>query len=335
MIRPLALSLVAGLALLTASVCGADETFPVVHNEPITVRILGGKDGQPLAHYHLLLIAGYDQSDIHDQLYRQEALTDSLGRVRLSKQLANLPWIQVWVNKKPLCQASPRGASYSVELIRRDGFSAPNRCGMATVDDAPGVFNVFVKSKPNHIPVVVSTASAPAHLPVSITAPVTLPAVETPARKPVQAEVASPTPQPPAAAVAAPLPATPAPAPVEVALKAAPPVQAATPAPAVEPARDSASIPAKAEAHSPVRQVDARPATRRATPPAHRAKPVLASCQVRRPYAKAASTSARRANRPARTTSVALNATRKPKPAAGVRQAAAKPGNPKAPPRQE
>ena len=147
MLRPLALSFAAVVALLTATLNGVAETFPEAHNEPITVRILGGKNGQPLVHMHLVLLAGYDQKDMHDQLYRAEMLTDAYGHARLPKQLANLPWLQVWVTKKPLCQAKPRGDSFSVELIRRDGLSAPNRCGTATVEDVPGVFTIFVKGK--------------------------------------------------------------------------------------------------------------------------------------------------------------------------------------------
>jgi hypothetical protein len=61
--------------------------------------------------------------------------------------LANLPWLQVWVGKKSLCQTHPRNTSYSVELIRHDGLSAPNHCGTATVENKPGVFTVFVKNK--------------------------------------------------------------------------------------------------------------------------------------------------------------------------------------------
>ncbi len=147
MIRPLSLPLAAGLALVTAAASGAGESFPVVHNEPVTIRILGGKDGRPLGRLHLILIAGYDQRDLREQLYSEEVLTDAEGQARLPKQLANLPWLQVWVSKKPLCQAHPRKAGFSVELIRRDGLSAPNRCGTAAVEDAPGVFTVFVKGK--------------------------------------------------------------------------------------------------------------------------------------------------------------------------------------------
>lgn len=156
MIRPLIFSLAAGLVLTVAfpsaaaQSCqrgGSAESLPVVHHEPITIRILSGKDGLPLAHLHLILIAGYRASDLREQLFREEALTDARGQARLSSQLANLPWLQVWVDKKPLCQVHPRTASFSVERIRRDGLSAPNRCGTATVEDAPSVFTVFVKGK--------------------------------------------------------------------------------------------------------------------------------------------------------------------------------------------
>jgi len=160
MIRSLVAYLAAGIALTAAAVSGAAESFPVVHKEPIIIRILGGKDGQPVGRLHLTLIAGYDQSDMHKQLFREEVLTDENGQVRLSNQLANLPWLQVWVGKKPLCQGDPRSASYSVELIRRDGLSAPNRCGTATVENKPGVFTVFVKNKAA-TPAVAASDAAP------------------------------------------------------------------------------------------------------------------------------------------------------------------------------
>jgi len=194
--RPLALSLAAGLALAAASLSGAtqsvqtsgaDESFPVVHNEPITIRILSGKSGQPLAHLHLLLIGGYDQRDLHGQIFREEALTDALGEARLDGQLANLPWLQVWVNKKPLCQADPRQASFSVERIRRDGLSSPNRCGTAVVEDAPGLFTIFVQSKEKKAPAE-SKASTTAQTSAPDEASAAIPAAKSSARQPDGAE---------------------------------------------------------------------------------------------------------------------------------------------------
>jgi hypothetical protein len=331
MIRPLALSLAAGIALLTATLCGAAEIFPVVHNEPITVRILGGKDGQPLAHLHLVLLAGYDRSDLHGQLYRAELLTDAHGQAHLPMQLANLPWLQVWVAKKPLCQVKPRGDSFSVELIRRDGVSAPNLCGTATVEDAPGVFTVFVKSKERNAPAETLVTRAEAPVAVAIAQP----AVVAPARKPDEAETHPATAQIPAFAVAAALPVAPAPVPAEKVLKSGEParpvvaapaavptlVQAAAPAPAVVVAKDSHSGKARVAAYRPVRRFARRPVS-------HRARPLLASCEVRKPRAKAAPAafSARSEDKPA----TAINAILKSKPAAGSRLEAAIPGKPTA-----
>jgi hypothetical protein len=173
MIRHIVAHLAAGVALAAVSVSCAAEVFPVVRNEPIVIRILGGKDGQPLARLHLTLIAGYDRRDMNEQLFREEVLTDAHGQARLSNQLANLPWLQVWVEKKTLCQENPRITRFSVELIRRDGLSTPNHCGMATVEDKPGVFTVFVKGK-GAAPAAHAIATptpAPAVAPVSKSAP--------------------------------------------------------------------------------------------------------------------------------------------------------------------
>lgn len=154
---------------MAAAASWAGESFPEVHNEPITIRILGGRDGQPLGSLHLTLIAGYDRSEMREQLFREDAVTDAHGQARLSNQLANLPLLQVWVNKKTLCQENPRIASFSVELMRRDGLSTPNRCGKVTVEDKPGVFTVFVKGRgAAPAPVVIASAAATAQATLSV-----------------------------------------------------------------------------------------------------------------------------------------------------------------------
>lgn len=335
MIRPLTCSLVAGIALLTAPIGRAHEIFPVAHTQPITVRVLTGKNGQPLAYLQLVLVGGYDRSDMHDQLFREEALTDARGQARLSNQMANLPWLQVWVNGKPLCQSNPRKASFSVELIRRDGLSTPNHCGPVAVEDAPGVFNVFVKSrirKTNLKELYLARAAAMSQAPVAPPAPT--PAVAALAQKPVEAEAALPAPPVAVIAVEAPAPVTPTVAPAEAALKTVLPVQTAvTPALAVVPA----SAPAKAAERLPLRRVAARPTARRATPTAHRVRPLRASCQVQPQTAKPAPAEAPdlSASKMARARARALGVSPRSKPPAGVRQTGAAPVNPTPPPKQE
>lgn len=159
---------------MTAISSSAAERFPVMHSEPITVRILGGKDGRPLGRLHLVLIGGYDQRDMREELFREEVLTDARGQARLSNQLANLPWLQVWVGSKTLCQSHPRITGFSVDLIRSDGLSTPNLCGKATVPDTPGVFTVFVKGK-GAVPAVPANASGSSQTvaPLSVSAAIT------------------------------------------------------------------------------------------------------------------------------------------------------------------
>jgi len=145
MTRSIPLSMTAGLALFCSLAGGSCETFPVIHDDPITVRVLSGKDGKPVPHAHLLLVAGYDQEDLRLRLWQDETLTDAEGKVILSKPVGNLPFLQVWVGKAPLCQDSPRKTAFSIEQIHRDGLSTPNHCGIATVTDRAGIFTVFVK----------------------------------------------------------------------------------------------------------------------------------------------------------------------------------------------
>jgi hypothetical protein len=130
--------------LFGAAACGADEVFPVVHSEPIAVRVLGGKDGKPQPRLRVVLLAGYDRRDLGLGLWREEALTDGNGEVQLSDALRNLPLLRVEVLKGHACSPDASDAAWSVERIRRDGLSTGNRCGTDTVAAAPGVFTVFV-----------------------------------------------------------------------------------------------------------------------------------------------------------------------------------------------
>ena len=60
------LTILVGVAILmaTARVCSAVEVFPVVHHEPIVVRVLDGKGGRPQARVRVVLTAGYDRRDL-------------------------------------------------------------------------------------------------------------------------------------------------------------------------------------------------------------------------------------------------------------------------------
>ena len=166
-IRYLAMSMSIFLAVLGITPCGADETFPVTHNDTITVRVLNGRYGVPITHAHVTLAGGYDARDIGLGLWQEDLLTDKKGEMRLPNGLANLPFLQILVADHKLCQAHPKAGIFSVDRMRRDGLSAPNRCGTFAVEDAPGVFTVFVNGENGTPPVSRGGGASPVSTPAA------------------------------------------------------------------------------------------------------------------------------------------------------------------------
>ena len=145
--RSLLLPLYAAAALLLPALCSADEVFPVTHTEPITIRVLSGRDGRPQPHLHVVLTGGYGPRDLALAQWREETITDQSGAVHLSNGLRNLPLLLVEVLHGHACAPLTSNAAFSVELIRRDGLNGANRCGMVAAETAPGVLTLYVKGQ--------------------------------------------------------------------------------------------------------------------------------------------------------------------------------------------
>ena len=139
------LNILIGLSLFGAAACHADEVFPVVHNEPLSVRVVSGKDGRPQARVRLALAAGYDQRDLAVEMWREEVVTDGAGVAQLSNALRNLPLLRVRVLNRHSCAPGAEKVLLNVEQIRGSGLSRENRCGTAVVENAPGMLTVYVK----------------------------------------------------------------------------------------------------------------------------------------------------------------------------------------------
>ena len=137
-----------GLALFSQNAT-AQTSIPVDHREPITIHVVDGKDGRPIAHLHLALVAGYDRRDLERHLWVEDAMTDEHGDIRLPSSLMNLPWLRVWMPKSSMCKADPRAETFSVERMRNDGLSSSNRCGTVAVVASPGVFTLFAREPKN------------------------------------------------------------------------------------------------------------------------------------------------------------------------------------------
>jgi len=146
MIRSLAVCAQAGI-FLARMVSGAAEVFPVVHNQPIVLRVVDGKAGRPQPGRHVVLSGGYDLRDLRLGEWQEEAVTNGEGTVLLSNELRNLPYLRVEVLKSHPCERGARQSAYSVERIRAAGQSGANRCGTVVVAEEPGFLTVFVKGK--------------------------------------------------------------------------------------------------------------------------------------------------------------------------------------------
>lgn len=150
--RTLSLALGVGTLLLPASVGRAQIDLPVTHPEPITIRILDGKGGAPLAHVHLRVVAGYDDRDVRLGLWSEEVVTDGQGRASLPGSLKNFSLVAVWVAKHKLCAAHGRSTYMNLDNIRYEGLGTPNRCGTTVAAESPGVLNVFARAHRKDLP---------------------------------------------------------------------------------------------------------------------------------------------------------------------------------------
>jgi hypothetical protein len=144
--RTSSLALGVAILVLLARVGKSENSLPAVHPEPVTIQVLDGKHGAPLAHVHLQFVAGYDEADLRLGLWGAEAVTDGHGRVSLPNSLKNFSFVEVWVAKRKLCTPHGHSPGIILDRVRNEGLSAPNHCGTTVVENTPGVLNVFAKA---------------------------------------------------------------------------------------------------------------------------------------------------------------------------------------------
>jgi len=289
--RTLARLLSVGLAIGLSSIAWANEIFPAVHDASITVQVRSGLDGKPVPEAHLLAVAGYDEQDLRQQTWHEEALTNAEGKAHFSSRISNLPFLQVWVSNAALCQRKPRSEAFSVDRIRRDGLSTPNQCGFVTSVDEPGIFTVFVRPSrkllsPKSIPLISGSsaqpeassptpAAAPAPVPSSVPSPAS--AAIGPQATPLTSPVAAAPPNPVAANATDPAKPESQPAKSQPAKDVSAPLPVS--APAAHPAASSASgpVPAPVPVVTPLSQAPAFPTHAAAAPSAQPTPPTVQS----------------------------------------------------------
>jgi hypothetical protein len=133
----------AGFVLVGGALFGLGEVIPVDHREPMTVRVLDGRTGLPLAHLRLVLVAGYDEHDLARRLWLDEVATDASGEVPVPRSLVNFPYMVVSLKKAKPCSFH---IVFNMGRIRNLGLDAPNRCGTGLHAEGPGVLTIFARA---------------------------------------------------------------------------------------------------------------------------------------------------------------------------------------------
>jgi hypothetical protein len=152
---------------LPGSMGKSEQSLPAIHPEPITIRILNGKDGAPLAHVHLLFVAGYDDRDLRLGFWSGEAMTDAKGRASLPGALRDFSLVAVRVAKRRLCATHGRSLDINLDNVRYGGLSTANRCGNLMFADQPGILTVFAEAHAEDLLSPIAPVDAPAAKPAA------------------------------------------------------------------------------------------------------------------------------------------------------------------------
>lgn len=151
-----------GITCIVGETCvpAFGEVIPVDHREPIRIRVLDGKSGQPIRHVRLIFTAGYTDSDLRRRLWREESATDLSGQAQLPRALANFPFLRITLHGARQCSGQGK-TPYNVARIRSEGMSALNRCGLISSRDTAGTLTLFARSSNSSDPPPVLKAPVP------------------------------------------------------------------------------------------------------------------------------------------------------------------------------
>ncbi len=131
------------IVLVTTS--GRTQSMPT-EGSVIKVLLINGKNGKPVKHERLLIFFQSGQSHtLESDNNGTDPHTDANGYAVISLPPSHLPFVQIWVDYRTLCQSDPNHHAFSVSQIVSDGASTPNDCGKASRQSSPGTLIVYAR----------------------------------------------------------------------------------------------------------------------------------------------------------------------------------------------
>ncbi|MES2222220.1 MAG: hypothetical protein V4587_14795 [Acidobacteriota bacterium] len=111
----------------------------------ITVQVLDGRNGKPLADQHVLVFTGTSSGAVKSHAEHTGLTTGKDGVGTLTIFPSETQWLQVFTDGRIPCFADPNQASFSVSEIMSKGLVTPNNCSKLMREPSPGHFIIFAR----------------------------------------------------------------------------------------------------------------------------------------------------------------------------------------------
>ena len=111
----------------------------------ITVQVLDGRNGKPLADQHVLVFTGLSAAAVKTHAQHTGVTTDKDGMGTITIYPGETQWLQVFTDGRIPCFPNPNQASLSVSDIMSKGLVTPNDCSAKVQQASPGHFVIYAR----------------------------------------------------------------------------------------------------------------------------------------------------------------------------------------------
>jgi hypothetical protein len=114
-------------------------------SQEITLQVLDGRNGKPLANQRVLVFTGVSSSAVKTQAAHTDVTTDKDGIGLLTINPAETQWLQIFPDGRVLCYPDPNQTSFRVSEIISKGLVTSNNCSRLVNEPSPGHFIIFAR----------------------------------------------------------------------------------------------------------------------------------------------------------------------------------------------
>ena len=130
---------------LLVAVFSLSTSAAVGQSMDITVQVLDGRNGKPVADQHVLVFTRLSAAAVKTHAQHTGVTTDKDGMGTLTIYPGETQWLQVFTDGRVPCFPNPNQASFSVSDIMSKGLVTPNDCSAQVQQASPGHFVIYAR----------------------------------------------------------------------------------------------------------------------------------------------------------------------------------------------